>query len=122
MFQPLDEVNLQYVLISLNNLYFTFGVASLIYSVSCFPIFRSTSSGKKSVSRSAADMSGMQTLTQRKGVPVPPTVVPTPQLRVAYFLPEEPIPYSMSVSGSEISLSKFKELINAMVTKRGNYR
>lgn len=60
----------------------------------------------------------MQTLTQRKGVPVPPAASMMPHLRVAYFLPDEPIPYSMSVAGAEITLSKFKEI----VAKKGNYR
>lgn len=67
------------------------------------------------MSRSAGDsssLSSQQTLTQRKGVPVPP------QIKVAFFLPDEPIPYTVTVPGNEITLASFKEL----VTKRGTYR
>lgn len=68
------------------------------------------------MSRSAGD-AAMQTLTQRKGVLLPPAA---PQLKVAFFLLEEPIPYSVTIQGSEITLSKFKELLP--LTKKGNYR
>lgn len=56
--------------------------------------------------------SQQQTLTQRKGVREPPVI------KVAFFLLDEPIPYSTTVPGAEITLAKFKELI----TKKGNYR
>jgi len=69
------------------------------------------------MSRSAGDsttptLSSQQTLTQRKGVPAPP------QIKVAFFLLDEPIPYSVTVPVNQITLAKFKELI----TKKGNYR
>lgn len=84
-----------------------------------FSCYRSTSSSSKqrsAFSRSAADSSTtglqQQTLTQRKGVRDPP------QIKVAFFLLDEPIPYSTTVPGAEITLAKFKELI----TKKGTYR
>jgi len=66
------------------------------------------------MSRSVGESSslGQQTLTQRKGVPTPP------QIKVAFFLPDEPIPYSVTEPGTDITLARFKELI----TKKGNYR
>ncbi|XP_067943194.1 axin-1-like isoform X2 [Watersipora subatra] len=79
----------------------------------------SSSKDKRSMSKSASDASAMmggarqqQTLTQRKGVLAPP------QLKVAFFLIDEPIPYSVTVNETELTLGKFKDL----VTKKGNYR
>lgn len=83
----------------------------------------SSSKDRRSMSRSAGETpssmlggnSGQlqQTLTQRKGVREPPTI------KVAFFLLDEPIPYSVTVPGTEITLAKFKEQITK---KGGNYR
>lgn len=78
----------------------------------------SSSKDRRSLSRSVGEAmlnsgaSQQQTLTQRKGVLAPP------QLKVAFFLIDEPIPYSVTVNESELTLAKFKDL----VTKKGNYR
>jgi len=44
------------------------------------------------------------------------------QLRVAYYLNDQPIPYSTTVPMSDITLLKFKELVKELIAKKGTYR
>lgn len=44
------------------------------------------------------------------------------QLRVAYYLNDQPIPYSTTVPMSDITLLKFKELVKELIAKKGAYR
>lgn len=120
-----------YLLLCALYVYLTFGIDLYHHIVStlqpastslyfCLRSVASSGKDRRALSKSSGDSSAilgnnnsqMQTLTQRKGVLAPP------QLKVAFFLIDEPIPYSVTVNESELTLAKFKDL----VTKKGNYR